>query len=273
MPNLIVSWEGVIIAAVGLSVVLVWISIRAKRARKHRQEKGLQWLACLSSLLSHMQKHRGTTSGYLSGGSHLSDDIESLQCRVSRDFSRITSIDDEINTNSRWCGITQHWARLSGNFKNHSWEYNLSQHNMLIKNTLYLIDDLAQECDLMLLKVKTGTPLRLYWRELLLAAEYIGQARAIGVGISTAVHCDSVSRIRLNYLCRQIEEHTEKLWREIGENPNQVACVKKLLKSIQQQLILDTPNIAAGEFFNIATDAIDSLLDQFNRLINEQQWA
>ncbi len=272
MPELIVSWETLLVAAIVLIFIIAMISIRAKRQRKLRQEKGLQWLSCLRSLLSHIQKHRGMTSGYLNGGTHLVGDIERLQRNVSRDFSSVVSIDDEIDQNSRWCGITQHWARLAGNYTGHSPEHNLSQHNMLIKNVLYLIDDLAQECDLLLLKNPTDKPLHLYWRELLSAAEYIGQARAIGVGVSTAAHCDSVSRIRLNYLCQQIEGNTEKLWKEIGRDPAQVAQVKELLGCIQKQLVVDTPSIEPGDFFKLATDAIDSLLDQFDRLIKEQQW-
>ncbi|MAZ86920.1 MAG: hypothetical protein CL693_04705 [Cellvibrionaceae bacterium] len=272
MPEVIVSWGALILVGVGLAILIVAISVRAKRQRKHRQEKGLQWLTCLRSLLSHIQKHRGKTTGYLNGGSHLMGEIEGLQRSVSRDFSSVVSIDDGIDANSRWCGITQHWARLAGNFTGHSPEHNLSQHNMLIKNVLYLIDDLAQECDLLLLKNKKDKPLHLYWRELLSAAEYIGQARAIGVGVSTAAHCDSVSRIRLNYLCQQIEGNTEKLWREIGKDPTQATQVKELLGCIKDKLVLDTPSIPPGEFFNIATEALDSLLDQFDRLVKEQQW-
>lgn len=264
-----------LIAAVAIVMGLtVWASNRATlRRRQGRQAKGLLWLSSLRELLSNIQKHRGMSNGFLNGGHDLINDIERLQRNVSRDLSNIASVDDSIEDNSRWQGITQHWARLAGNYQNHDSAYNLAQHNMLIKNLLYLIDDLAQDCDLLLLKNREDKPLHLYWRELLAAAEYIGQARAIGIGVSTAEHCDSVSRIRLNYLCQQIEGNTERLWREIGSDPKQTSCIEKLVSCIHHQLVLDTPSISPSEFFSVATDAIDSLLEQFDRLIKEQQWA
>ncbi|MGH1372881.1 MAG: hypothetical protein ACRBBW_12635 [Cellvibrionaceae bacterium] len=253
--------------ALGLSI------ISARKNRKIRQTKGLQWLAGFRELLSHIQKHRGLTSGYLSGGKALKLDVELMQSEVSLDLKNITRIDDSIENNSRWCGVTQHWARLAGNYPTHSISHNLSQHNMLIKNVLYLIDDLAQECDLLLLKSRDQKPLHLYWRELLSAAEYIGQARAIGLGVSTAEHCDSISRIRLNYLSEKIEGNTQRLWNELGNDPKQAVCIEQLLECITQQLVLDRPSIAPNDFFELATAAIDSLLEQFDRLVKEQLWS
>ena len=196
-----------------------------------------------------------------------------MQSEVSLDLKSITRIDGSIENNSRWCGITQHWARLAGNYQTHTITHNLSQHNMLIKNILYLIDDLAEECDLLLLKSRDQKPLHLYWRELLSAAEYIGQARAIGVGVSTAEHCDSISRIRLHYLSDKIEGNTRRLWQELGDDPKQAVCIDQLLQCIAQQLVLDKPSIAPSDFFELATAAIDSLLDQFDRLVKDQLWS
>lgn len=261
---------GVFITLVIASVFMFMVS---KKNRKARQKRGLQWLSSFRELLSHIQKHRGLTSGFLNGGMALKLDIELMQSEVSLDLKSIARIDSGIENNSRWCGLTQHWARLAGNYQTHSVSHNLSQHNMLIKNVLYLIDDLAQECDLLLLKSRDAKPLHLYWRELLSAAEYIGQVRAIGVGVSTAKHCDSISRIRLNYLSEKIEGNTQRLWRELGDDPKQAICVEQLLECIEKQLVLEKPNVAPSDFFDLATAAIDSLLDQFDRLVRDQQWS
>lgn len=256
-----------------LIITLILTFTASKKNRRARQAKGLQWLSSFRELLSHIQKHRGLTSGYLNGGASLKLDVELMQSEVSLDLKSITRIDDSIESNSRWCGLTQHWARLAGNYETHTISHNLSQHNMLIKNVLYLIDDLAQECDLLLLKSRDQKPLHLYWRELLSAAEYIGQVRAIGVGVSTAEHCDSISRIRLNYLSEKIEGNTRRLWKELGDDPKQAVCIEQLLECIAQQLVLEKPSVAPSEFFELATAAIDSLLDQFDRLVKDQLWS
>ncbi len=262
------------VAIVGGCLVVLMLVIRTQqgRNRKLNQEKGLQWLFSLRVLLANVQKHRGLSTGYLNGGGHLERDIASLQQLVSRDIASIANVDEVIEENSRWQGITQHWARLAGNYKTTGVENNLSQHNHLIKNILYLIDDLAQDCELLLLKSASNRPLHLYWRELLAAAEHIGQARAIGTGVSAAAHCDSVSRIRLNFLCQQIENNVQRLWKEIGVDSEQSAKISVLITCIQEQLIVDSPDIDPNVFFRIATDALDGLLAKFDQLVKELQW-
>jgi len=273
MLDEIQSWGLVVGVCCVVAIAIVFSSMVSRQRRQQRQAKGLQWLSSFRELLSHIQKHRGLTSGYLNGGERLVADIEAIQRMVSSDFSMITRIDNTIEGNSRWCGLTQHWARLAGNYPSHTPAHNLAQHNMLIKNVLYLIDDLAQDCDLLLLKNSQDKPLHLYWRELLSATEYIGQVRAIGLGVSTAEHCDSISRIRLNYLCEKIEGNAQRLWQELGNDPKQANSIEALIDCIQQQLILERPSIAPADFFELATTAIDALLEQFDRLIKEQQWS
>jgi hypothetical protein len=78
-----------------------------------------------------------------------------------------------------------------------------------------LIDDIVQDCELLSLKDQQQKPLYIYWRELLTAVEHIGQARAIGIGVSTVASCSSVSRIRFKHSCQKIEDNTKALWKEI----------------------------------------------------------
>lgn len=254
-------------------VVVIALLLVARRHRAERQARGLEWLSKLRSLLAHIQKHRGMCSGYLNGKTSLKPTIEQLQREVSRDLYDIANVDIKIEDNTRWKGIAQHWARLAGNYKTLHTDNCLAQHNYLIKNVLYLIDDLAQESDLLLLTNNKKKPLHRYWRELLLSAEYIGQARAIGTGVSAAAYCDSVSRIRLGHLCEKIELNTKRLWRDMGSSEHQMSSVATLLECINNELMQEHPTIEPGDFFAIATSAIDCLLEQFDVLIKEQQWS
>lgn len=255
-----------------LASFVVLVARNRKQLRSERQLLGLRWLSSLRVVLTHIQQHRGLTNGYLNGNFHSAVDIDQLQNKVSRNFAEMTAIDNSIEDNELWGGITQHWARLAGKYKKIERENNLHQHNQLIKNVLYLIDDLAQSCDLLLLKNRQNKPLHLYWRELLAAAEYIGQARAIGTGVAAAGHCDRISRGRLNYLCRQIEEHTRLLWLEIGSSDSAPEEISRLIVCINNQVLCEAPTIKPDDYFILATSAIDSLLDQFDQLIKEQQW-
>jgi len=256
----------VFISAILIVVFVVILSSKQrKKQRIERQRVGLIWLHRLRVFLSHVQQHRGMTSGYLSGGTGLLKEIKVLGAQVNEDISEILVVDPWMKANSRWMSIEEHWHRLSGNFQNVATEDNLRQHNTLIKNILYLIEDMAQEHELLLLKTKENNSLHLLWRELLAAGEFIGQARAIGMGVATARHCDSISRIRLNYLCQKIESNTKLLWSEISPHNNQQQKVENLLRCINDKIIKDVPSIAPSVFFDTASDALNNLYLQYDQ--------
>jgi len=204
------------------------------------------------------------TSGYLNGGTGLLKEIENLAIQVNKDVSEIADVDTWVRTNSRWNSIVEHWLKLSGNFQNIVTEDNLRQHNTLIKNILYLIEDMAQEHELLLLNTQENSSLHLLWRELLAAGEYIGQARAIGMGVATSRHCDSISRIRLNYLCQKIESNTRLLWSEIAPDNDQQQKIESLLSCIDNEILKEPPSISPSVYFETASDALNSLYSQYD---------
>lgn len=249
---------------IGLLIVIITSKLR-KKHRVERQRVGLIWLHRLRVFLAHVQQHRGMTSGYLNGGTGLLEDIKSLCAQVNEDIYEIVDVDPWIKANSRWISIEEHWLKLSANFQNILMEDNLRQHNTLIKNILYLIEDMAQEHDLLLLNTQENSSLHLLWRELLAAGEFVGQARAIGMGVAAAKHCDSISRIRLNYLCQKIESNTRLLWSEITPHDNQQQKVESLLGCINTEILKELPTISPSVYFETASDALNSLYDQYDQ--------
>lgn len=267
------SLLAVVVLVAVLSLMFLFAVLYYRRSlRLQKQRLGLKLLASFRVLLTHVQQHRGLCNGYLCGGTGLQAEIEDLQNRVSRNFADISLIDVNLEGGERWQSITQHWARLAGNFRRLDPDNSLSQHNQLIKNILYLIDDVAREYQLLLLRNDEQQPLHLFWRELLSAAEYIGQARAIGTGVAAADYCDNLARIRLQYLCGQIESHCNNLWQEIGSSEGAPEAVTQLIDTIKFRILGQTPDISAADFFSIATQAIDILLDQFDQLLKQQSW-
>jgi hypothetical protein len=263
-------------SVVGICAVILFIAVltfslhkQRIRYRKRRQAVGLCWLQCLRALLACVQRHRGLTTGYLNGSTGLKNEIESLQQEATQNIRDIVAIDPWMESNDRWMAIIQHWARIAGRFEKNSANNNLDQHQALIQNILYLIDDMAQDHDLLLLRSRDNKPLHLSWRELLSAAEYIGQARALGMGVTAAAHCNSVSRIKLKYLCRKITENTARVWSEIKPLKDSEKKVEAILTCISQQIINEKPSISSADYFLLASLALDSLHEQYDNIIEE----
>ncbi len=238
-----------------------------RRQREKRQKTGLQLLTGLRKLLAKAQKHRGLTTGYLNGSFDLENKIKMLQEEISTQCFMLASLGSWLKSNERWQLIEEHWQRLSSKYENNSPDNNILQHNQLIKNLLYLIDDMAQEHDLLQLKSKEGKNLQLAWCELLTAAECIGQARALGTGVVARKHCDTVSRIRLNYLSYKVEKSTHTAWAHLPPSREQKDRLQALLKYISEELLNKNLAISVGDFFNVASAAIDSLYQQFDEII------
>ncbi len=236
-------------------------------ARLKRQQIGVKWLQCLRVLLSHVQQHRGLTSGFLNGDKSVEEKIYQLQSLVSADISNVVKVSGWITKTERWQNITQHWARLAGRFTGNTADNNLLQHNKLIQSILYLIDEMAEEHDLLLVRSYGNKPLHFVWRELLSASECIGQARAIGSGVVAAGRCDSVSRIRLNYLTQKIRSSTSIVWDDIPPTPMQRQKVEQLLSCIESKVIVDQPDIMLVTFFDVASNALDSLHEQYDEVL------
>jgi hypothetical protein len=255
---------------VSTSIMVKLYSKRKQRIRKYRQAKGLLWLSSFKDILYNTQKHRGLTTGYINGGSILKRDIENVQNLIEQSILTTKNIEQSINENDRWQSFLDHWSRISEHYSNYEAENNLKQHNQIIKNLLYLIDDIAQDCELMLLSDHKNKPMHVYWRELLTATEHIGQARAIGTGVSAASRCNSVSRIQLNYACQKIEEQAVLIEKEIGCENSTSSSISTLLRCINKEIIIDNPSIKPLAYFEIATDAIDNLLKQFDEMLSKQ---
>lgn len=250
-----------------IAVILIGISL-LRRIRvirlQYQQRLGLRWLLALGGFLSHVQQHRGLTNGYLSGGDALKADIPPLQKNILSDIDGIEAIGPWITANDRWQSILDHWSRLARSYADKSAEGNLSEHNQLVRNILYLIDDMAQTHGLL-----HFNGLATLWRELLTTTEYIGQARAIGTGIAATGYCGSVARIRLNYLCEKIGRYTNLLCNELELEPSRRIPVDSLIECIEKQIAGDRVVISPKEFFDTATRAIDGLSSQYTRKIEQ----
>lgn len=243
---------------------LAWSMKRRKQEEERLFGLGIEYIKLLRSFLSQLQQHRGLTTGYINGNQTVGMEIESLR-------RRITSVIEDIHTNGlwvrdnvKWSSMIDHWGRLSMTYLQGDAENNFKQHNILIANLLYLIEDVA---DAHHLARMGGGTLDTDWRYLLSIAEYIGQARALGTGVAARGECSSVMRIQLNHLRNKIAGSIEVAWPDKSRQE-----IKGLLACIESQLMIEKPSISASDYFILATRCIDQILEQFDRQIDNLQF-
>jgi len=236
---------------------------------KHREEKlfrvGILYLKGLRSLLMHIQQHRGLTNSYLNGNTQTEAEIARLEAITRKEIFDVEDIDAWLITNPKWESIIDHWSRLTIMFKTTEPENNLKQHNNLIANLLYLIDDLAYAHQLGQLGMVDSTDSD--WRHLLSLAEYIGQARALGMGAVSRGQCSTLLRTQLNHLRVKIESNINRNWAEITQHD-----FHQLLTAIEKQVVVEKTSISPTEYFALATQCIKHVLMEFDLQVEKMQF-
>lgn len=239
--------------------------IKRKKMEESLFRRGILYLKRLRTLLMYIQQHRGLTNGFLSGNVSVADDINKIETLVAKEIADLSEFDGWIKNNSKWDSIIDHWLRVNAHYKTVDAEVNLKQHNTLIANLLYLIDDLAYAHHLGKLGLIDATDTN--WRNLLFIAEYVGQARALGMGAVSKGHCTSVLRIQLNHLLVKIESNINPAWPETTQQD-----FRHLLNVIEGQVITDSPSISPADYFKLATGCIEHVLMEFDRQVEKIQF-
>ncbi len=246
-------------------LIFIAVSIRhSKRQRERLFSQGIQYIKPLRVLLTYVQRHRGMTTAIINGDLQAQAEIDTIATEVNKTLQQIESFGSWMNHNTKWMSLVDHWERLSKAYEQADTDNNFRQHNILIANILYLIEDVAD--DHYLLK-KSGTNTDTDWRHLLSIAEYIGQARALGMGVAIKGECTNVLRVQLNHLRHKIACNIEPSWPEKARSD-----ILYLLYCIDTKLVIDKPNIAAMEYFNVATRCIEHVLEQFDQQIDQLQF-
>jgi len=254
-----------VLLPVAFLLFLGYSLVRKKRRADRLFAQGIEYIKILRGVLAAIQQHRGLTTGYINGNTSAKGDIERLNTRIFQLLSDLDERSDWMRANVKWASLKDHWKRLNGSYLHGDADNNFKQHNILIANLLYLIEDLA---DAHYLSKMGGGALDTDWRYLLSIAEYIGQARALGTGVAARGTCSSVMRIQLNHLRNKISGAIAVNWPEASRNE-----IRNLLGAIETQIIVDSPSISAADYFTLSTRCIDHVLEQFDKQIDNLQFA
>lgn len=257
----------VLIQVVPILLVLVALAVGFLRHQSARQQQaqGVLWLQAMRMLITHIQRHRGLSSGVLGGDRSLQGKLEEVRLQVSRDFEQIGSVGDWVKHHQGWQSITQHWARLAGNLHQLSVGRNLDQHNRLIKNILVFVDEIAVVHHLhMASSLRTNI-----WRDLLTLAEYVGQVRALGTALAASGgEWDDVvvSRARqdLQSLNQEIICTLEAPRCRLGLDGDNLQRILDFLSYVDMQLLREGALVSATDFYAAATQTLDRLFERFD---------
>jgi len=250
-----------------ITISIYFLQTKQRNALKQQQITGFQVLTQLRRLLTSVQQHRGLSNGLLNGDLNLASRLSQHTALVNDIINCINQnyktavLDEKSQPLSRWQSITEHWPRLAQNTRKLTPENSLQQHNKLILNILYFIDDISEQHQIYKIADMQGESMHHDWLELLFTAESIGQIRAIGTGVAAGKECTSVERIRLNYLCHSLQQSLDD-----GLPLSDAAPIKNLLNTISERITIPNPDIEAEQFFNIASECIEIVFNEFDTI-------
>ncbi|MDO6763598.1 nitrate- and nitrite sensing domain-containing protein [Agarivorans sp. 1_MG-2023] len=254
-----------ILSLLSLAAIVSWLL--AKR-RTQQQYAGLAALKQLKNLVVAIQKHRGLSCAFLNGDQQQIHALEQQQREVAKS-QQLLADNSFVASQSRWDSFLQHWPRLQQSWKENNLENNIAQHSLMIKNLLFLSQDLAGFYCLTTLS-KQHKNIDFLWHELLETAESIGQVRALGTGLAAAKKSSSVERIRLAFLHNKISQIDAKSLNHfansfVPDDPAYQPLLEHLLTTIDEELIKKpNPSISVNEYFKQASKVLDGLYQLFD---------
>jgi len=279
-PLLLIS---VTLILLGCISILIYKHMRNTARTKRHQT--LQLLKSLRLLIADIQKHRGLSNGLLSGDTSLRHSLQHTRSAIEQNTSSLQqhNVYTYLISNERWQGHVDHWQRLK-EANEITAENNLQQHHAMIRNLIFLAEDISNESGI------TNLPEHTYahciWREVMQTAEWAGQARALGTGMAAKASSTPQERIRMRFLCDKIQELSviafAILAKQTEESTNTTTfdlstannAVSQLIFCIQDQLLnSNSPNISAKDYFNQATQTIDVLLDLVDKTLTDIEGA
>lgn len=273
-------------------VVGVFALHRKRQANEQRTDakQCLEEIGALKSLLLLIQRHRGLSSGYLNGDQSLNEAICGTANKINDCWQHLHRSHAHLIQDSLFEGVQEHWQRLQSKWQDQEIENNIEQHNRLILNLLYLIENEAEHSSL-LVRIGRSQGSDVIWKELLETIEAIGQTRAIGTSIVASGQSSAVDRIRLKFLLDKMSQHLDELEQSFAssENNDKQQHLSFVTKAKQQARVLsqyveanlthqgptnqatsdNRGRYSSEHFFGLASAAIEPLDQLFERALHQ----
>ncbi|MBR9869171.1 MAG: hypothetical protein GYB20_14620 [Oceanospirillales bacterium] len=278
MNNLFHSeWLPLTVCILSIGTLLFFFVLYRRMHRQQQQQlrSAIEQLRLLRVLLADFQKHRGLSTGILSGDSSLQNDLSITRNQLDKSISQALQL--ETRHQPQWHILIKQWQQIrQGSESNPA--ANLLSHHELIRNTTFLIEDIASELDLSSNSAQLGN-LSCIWREVVQTAEWTGQARALGTGIAAGKASSAAQRVRLRFLHAKIKQLSTHAFVTLAQSETGLLnlqqpqhTINEFLLCLEEELLnCEYPKIEAKLFFDQATLAINDLLGMLDAALTDLQ--
>jgi len=275
------------IGIIGSLFFTVWIiKYLNKNKIKKSQLIGIDYIVQFKALIHLVQQHRGLSICLLNHDESSQSTLIATQAEIVSLINKIEAT--EFSFNQRWISFLDHWERLLTLKNQLSFSDSFEQHCSLIKNLSLLLEDTSENYLLTEEFFSTFPNISYTWRELILATENIGQARAIGTNVCMQEYCSSVDKIRLHLLIDSIKKITANTLYKLhyinadvdkhDDNMNAATLKIEMLTDIIFTELINTENITLNhqQYFSMSTltlKAFDEIfyhqIEQIKKLIDQ----
>lgn len=266
-----------------LALAGIIIAAGATRYRRRRRELAGKSLAgtlaacrSLLALVGHFQQHRGMSSALLSGDRAFRTRLDGKAREIEALIPSLREVAWEEGGRAHPC-LTQndlslfqfHWGELREKLGGLSVEQSIAQHSFLVDQLLQWLAALGESRVEVLLVERCARGLvRNYASRLPALTECLGQARALGTSVAAKRGCSAVARVRLMFLVARAEALLNQA-NEVGgqgaKADKAALAVQEMARVIRTRMLLSSGiSVAAQEYFDIATAAIDSVFAWIN---------
>jgi hypothetical protein len=268
--------DWIIYAMLALAGVIGAVSAMLQRRRRW-VEAGRSLTATLAAcrsllaLVGHFQQHRGMSSALLSGDRVFATRLEAKAREIDGLIPLLRDVAGAESERVHPCltpnalALFQfNWGQLRDKLDGLSVEQSIAQHSLLIDQLLQWLAALGESrVELLLADNSARGRVRNYASRLPALTECLGQARALGTSVAARHGCSAVARVRLMFLVARAEALLSQA-SEVGPRSpraDQAAlAVHEMARVIRTRMLLSSGiNVAAEEYFAIATTAIDSV--------------
>jgi len=265
--------DWVIYSLLGAAVLIALLTL-AQHHRHSRRDAGqsleLNLDACrtLLMLTAHFQQHRGMSLAWLAGDKGFGSKLESKAREIDGLFQALRPLADSesgkphpcLTANelslfrNRWGGLRERLGQLSV-------EQSIVEHSQLIEQLLRWLAALG-EARLEPLVVGRGERnlVRNYATRLPALTECLGQARAVGLSVTTRGSCSAVARVRLLFLIARAESILKQAGEGGATNRKAEHAVQHMVQLLRHRVLGNGGvTVGAQEYFDDATRAVDAI--------------
>src|SRR5680860_19297 len=244
------------------------------------QRAGLTEIKQVRSAIELVQEHRGMSAAYLNGAENFSAPMKALQVRVQQSLQQL----NQLTLTGKGSEVSAAWAQLVRRLQDLDQDQSFRQHTDLLRD-LFAVGDAIREKSNLTLDSSADT----YYLISLITTSYpqiteaMGQARGIATGVAARGAHQGDSRIALANRQDRINQYLDviqynlshsityqpELQRELTQARDEIKrVVSRFIELLHKEFREpETISVSAEQINEAATEAIDEVYSEFDRLI------